>query len=143
MLKSLTLAVAAAAILAAVPSMAQAKSIKNLLTDQQLSNYCADKPVGSETTGTITVGDQVVTGSIHCEPEHYLPLDADGNFVSDDILDDSDDSDDDLNDDNGGDREDDDSDDDNSGSGSDDDSDDDSDNDSNDDNSGHGNSDDD
>lgn len=142
MLKSLTLAVAAAAILAAVPSVAQAKSIKNLLTDQQLSNYCADKPVGSETTGTLTVGEQVITGSIHCEAEDYLPLDQNGNFVSDDILDDADDSDDDLDDDHGGDDDDDSNDDGDDNSGSDD-SDDESDDDSDDDNSGHGNSDDD
>lgn len=65
--------ISALALIAAVPNLAIAKSIKNLVTPASLSDYCAKVGVGTENEVTITLPDDTtVTGTIHCEDEDVV-----------------------------------------------------------------------
>jgi hypothetical protein len=73
MYRKTLIAISALALIAAVPTLAIAKSIKNLVTPASLADYCAKVGVGTENEVTITLPDgSTATGSIHCEDEDLV-----------------------------------------------------------------------
>jgi hypothetical protein len=138
MIRTLTMTSTVALMLALAAMPAEAKGIKDSLSDQDLATVCTQLGLGEHKGVTVTSGGTTVTGSVHCEAEDLI-------VGSDDSLDAADDSDDgilgsDDSDDDSSDDSSDDSDDSSDDDSSDDDSSDDdsSDDDSGSDNSGHG-----
>lgn len=72
MRKKLVAVAGAIALLLASPQVSMAKSIKELLTPQQLADFCTANGLG-EKSAQITLPDNtVVTGRIDCEEEDLL-----------------------------------------------------------------------
>lgn len=142
MIRTLTMTSTVALLLAFAAMPAEAKGIKNSLSDQELATVCTELGLGEHKGVTVTSGGTTLTGSIHCESEDLIVGSDDSldpaNSSDDNSVSGTDDSDDDSVDDNGHDGSDDSSDDgdDSSDDSSDDDSGDDSGHGS--DNSGHG-----
>jgi len=68
MLRTTLIAVSILTVAIAAPQLANAKSIKNLVSHASLAQFCADAGVDTETTATVTLPDgTTVTGTIHCE----------------------------------------------------------------------------
>ena len=65
--------ISALALVAASPSLAMAKSIKNLVTHDSLASLCSSVGVNNEVTAEVTLpnGDKV-TGTIDCEAEDMV-----------------------------------------------------------------------
>ena len=142
MIRTLTMTSTVALMLALAAMPAEAKGIKDSLSDQDLATVCTQLGLGEHKGVTVTSGDTTVTGSVHCEAEDLIvgsdnSLDA-ADDSDDGSIDGTDDIDDDSMDDSGHDGSDNSSDDgdDSSDDSSDDDSGDDSDHGG--DNSGHG-----
>lgn len=137
MIRTLTMTSTVALLLAFAAMPAEAKGIKDGLSDQELATVCTELGLGEHKGVTVTTGDTTLTGSVHCEAEDLI-AGSDDSLDPTDAADDSvtgiDDSDEDSVDDNGHDGSDDSSDD--GDDSSDDDSGDDSDHGG--DNSGHG-----
>lgn len=104
--KSMCAAVATLALFAGAPSLAFADSIKDLVPESALADFCGTAGIGSETTVSLELADgSDVTGTIHCEAEDLVVGDVDdadagaadaldgddgGNDASDDNSDDGD-----------------------------------------------------
>lgn len=133
MIRTLTMTSTVALLLAFAAMPAEAKGIKDSLSDQDLATVCTQLGLGEHKGVTVTSGGTSVTGSIHCEAEDLVVGSDDSldpaDTPDDSSIDDTDDSDDDSMDDSGHDGSDDSSDDgdDSSDDSSDDDSGDDSD----------------
>ena len=99
MLKFTYMAVATVALLAGAPSLASAKSVKELVSESTLADFCSDAGVGSDTAVSVELSDgSSVSGTIQCEEEDLVVGDID-DASADDILDSGDDVDDDQSDD--------------------------------------------
>lgn len=107
MIKSATATSFVVLLLALSPTAAQAKSIKDLVSDAQLAEYCSTAGVDTETTATITLTDgTTATGTIHCEAEDLIVGSDDLDDPDDDDLEDGESGDDDGSDDDSGDNDD-------------------------------------
>jgi hypothetical protein len=70
LLNKCLIAVSILALTAASPHVASAKSVKNLVTESNLAEFCSKVGIGSERTVTVTMPDGLtVTGTIECESE--------------------------------------------------------------------------
>ncbi len=70
MLKFTLIAASAIALAMAVPGLASAKSIKDLISPESLAKYCQTVGANTETTGSVTMPDgSTLAGTIHCEGE--------------------------------------------------------------------------
>lgn len=98
--KSMCAAVATVALLAGAPSLAFADSIKDLVPESALADFCGNAGIGSETTVSLELADgSDVTGTIHCEAEDLVVGDVDDEDAEDADALDGDDGDNDASDD--------------------------------------------
>ena len=76
MIKTYIVAVATLPLLAMLPGLAVAKSIRSDMTADQLATYCATAGVGTTTTTTVDAGGKMVTGSVHCTAKDLVTASA-------------------------------------------------------------------
>ena len=80
MIRTLTMTSTVALLLAFAAMPAEAKGIKDSLSDQELATVCTELGLGEHKGVTVTTGDTTLTGSVHCEAEDLI-------VGSDDFLD--------------------------------------------------------
>jgi hypothetical protein len=69
-MKALTVSTLIAVVLAVAVQPVAAASIKKLVNDKVLADYCATVAIDSHTTTTLVARDgSKVTGTVHCEAE--------------------------------------------------------------------------
>jgi len=66
MIRTSVVAISMLLLLAEVPNLALAKSIKADMSASQLAAYCAQAGSGTTTNTMVNVGGKTVTGSVHC-----------------------------------------------------------------------------
>ncbi len=81
------IAVSILALTAASPQVASAKSVKNLVTESSLAEFCGKVGIGSERTVTVTMPDgSILTGTIECVSEDvgFTGMDSSDDSEADD-----------------------------------------------------------